>query len=41
MDDINAYLLRDFEAFLVKQSNGNNINVKMFKFLRNWYQDAI
>lgn len=41
MDDINADLLRNFEAFLIKQGNGNNTRAKKFEFLGNWYQDAI
>jgi site-specific recombinase XerD len=41
MDDINADLLRNFEAFLVKQKNGNNTRAKKFEFLGNWFQDAI
>jgi integrase/recombinase XerD len=41
MDDINADLLRRFEAFLVKQGNQNNTRAKKFEFLGNWFQDAI
>lgn len=41
MDDINPDLLRNFEAFLIKQGNENNTRAKKFEFLGNWLQDAI
>lgn len=41
MDDVTPDLLRRFEAFLVKQGNGNNTRAKKFEFLGNWFQDAI
>ena len=41
MDDINADLLRNFEAFLVQQKNVNNTRAKKFEFLGNWFQNAI
>lgn len=40
-EEINADLLRDFDAFLVKLGNDNNTRRKKFKFLSTWYQGAI
>jgi integrase len=40
-DDITQDLLRDFDAFLISQGNGNNTRHKKFEFLGKFYTDAI
>jgi site-specific recombinase XerD len=40
-DDINIDFLREFEAFLKNQGNGNNTRQKKFEFLGKFFNDAI
>lgn len=40
-DDINHDMLREFDAFLITQGNGNNTRHKKFEFLGKFYTDAI
>lgn len=40
-DDLNQDALRTFEAHLIKKGNKNNTRHKTFKFLRQFYQQAI
>lgn len=40
-DDLTADLMRNFEAFLVKQGNVNNTRHKKFEFLGKFYTDAM
>lgn len=40
-EDINADMLRDFEAYLIRQGNVNNTRAKKFKFLRQFFGQAI
>lgn len=39
--DINQDLLRDYEAWLIKQGNVNNTRHKKFKFLQQFYSQAV
>lgn len=40
-DDLTADLMRNFEAFLIKQGNVNNTRHKKFEFLGKFYTDAM
>lgn len=40
-DDINQDVLRTFEAYLIKKGNNPNTRHKTFKFLRQFYEQAI
>lgn len=40
-DDLTQDLLRQFEAFLIKQDNVNNTRHKKFEFLGKFYTDAV
>ena len=40
-DDLTQDLLRQFEAFLIKQGNVNNTRHKKFEFLGKFYTDAV
>jgi integrase len=40
-DDINLDMLREFDAFLINQGNGNNTRHKKFEFLGKFFTDAI
>lgn len=41
LSDINQDLLRDYEAWLTKQGNVNNTRHKKFKFLQQFYSQAV
>jgi len=41
LDELSPDLLRRFEAFLIKQGNGNNTRHKKFEFLGKFYTDAV
>jgi integrase len=40
-DDLTGDLMRNFEAFLIKQGNVNNTRHKKFEFLGKFYTDAV
>jgi integrase/recombinase XerD len=40
-DDLTADLMRNYDAFLISQGNGNNTRHKKFEFLGKFYTDAI
>jgi integrase len=40
-DDLTGDLMRNFEAFLIKQGNVNNTRHKKFEFLGKFYADAV
>lgn len=40
-DEVNQDLLRDYEAWLMKQGNTNNTRHKKFKFLQQFYTQAV
>lgn len=40
-DDLTGDLMRDYDAFLISQDNGNNTRHKKFEFLGKFYTDAV